>query len=376
MKIVADDKIPFLKGLLEPFAEMVYLPGNKIDKEAIKDADALIVRTRTNCNEALLKDSKVKIIATATIGYDHIDTQWCEDNGILWNNAPGCNSGSVMQYIASLFVHLSQKHNFQFEDRTLGVIGVGNVGRKIVKVGEALGMRIVMNDPPYVQQHNSCGYISLEGLLHEADIISLHVPLSYEGVFKTFQLINENILNKVLPGTIVINSSRGDVVDGNALLKSIESGKLQGAVLDVWENEPNIDLHLIEKLDIATPHIAGYSADGKANGTIMAVKAINNFFRFGEINFNAIQIPKPLNPIIEINCKGISDQEILCRAIKATYQVKTDDNNLRNNPAGFENQRGNYPVRREFQAYSIKLKNSNPQIIESLHLLGFNIEKA
>ncbi len=235
-------------------------------------------------------------------------------------------------------------------------------------------MRIVMNDPPYVQQHNSCGYISLEGLLHEADIISLHVPLSYEGEFKTFQLINENILKNVLPGTIVVNSSRGEVVDGNALLKSIENGKLQGAVLDVWENEPNIDLHLMEKLDIATPHIAGYSADGKANGTIMAVKAINNFFRFGEINFSKIQIPQPINQIIDINCKGMSDQEILCQAIEATYQVKTDDTNLRNNPTGFESQRGNYPVRREFQAYTIKLKNSNPQIIESVQMLGFKIQ--
>ena len=371
MKIVADDKIPFLRGLLDPFAEVVYKPGHLIDKESVKDADALIIRTRTHCNEELLKDSKVKIIATATIGYDHIDTQWCEANGIIWKNAPGCNSGSVMQYITSVLVYLSRKHGFKFEDKTLGVIGVGNVGRKIVKVGEALGMRVVMNDPPFVKQHGPCGFISLEGLLREADIISLHVPLSYEGEYKTYHLFEDEIFKNVLPGSVLINSSRGEVVDGNNLLKYIENKQLKSGVLDVWENEPDIDVSLLKKLDIATPHIAGYSADGKANGTIMSVKSINNYFWLGDINYSSIKIPEPINPIIEIDCNGISEQEILSKAVEATYNVQDDDDRLRNNPSGFEAQRGNYAIRREFLAYSLLLKNGKDSINERLKLLGF-----
>lgn len=374
MKIVADDKIPFLKGLLEPYAQVIYKPGHLIDRQIVKDADALIVRTRTCCNEELLKGSNVKIIATATIGYEHIDTQWCQANGIIWKNAPGCNSGSVMQYVASVLVHLARKYNFRFEDKTLGVIGVGNVGRKIVKLGEALGMRVVMNDPPYVKEHGPCGYISLEGVLREADVISLHVPLSYEGEFRTYQLFNENIISNVLPGTILINTSRGEVVESKSLLKNLENDRLRAAVADVWEFEPNIDLQLMERLDIATPHIAGYSSDGKANGTIMAVKAINNFLRFGDIDFSTIQLPDPANPILEVDCAGIPEQEVLCHAIEATYSVKTDDNNLRNEPSAFENLRGNYPIRREFKAYTIRLTNNNSAVIERLKMLGFKVD--
>lgn len=235
MKIVIDKNIPFIEGVLEPFADVIYLPGSEINHMVIKDADALIIRTRTICNKELLSGSKVKFIASATIGYDHIDTRWCESHGISWTSAEGCNSTSVMQYIASVLVFLSKKHNFKFEDRTIGVIGIGNIGRKVVKLSEVLGMRIVLNDPPLARKLGPCGLISLNGIIREADIITLHVPLNLNGEDKTYHLLDEFVMKSLNPGTLLINSSRGEVVDNFALKKILKSGQLLGAVLDVWE---------------------------------------------------------------------------------------------------------------------------------------------
>jgi erythronate-4-phosphate dehydrogenase len=373
MKILIDDKIPFIKGVFEPFAEVVYMPSGITNREMVRDADAMIIRTRTICNQELLEGSKVKFIATATIGYDHIDTKWCEANGIIWRNAAGCNSSSVMQYVASTLVHLSKKHKFNLADRTLGVVGVGNVGFKVVKLAEALGMRVVLNDPPITRKRGECGYVSLDGLIREADIITLHVPLQYEGDDKTYHLFDEKQFQKLNPGTILINSSRGEVVDNVALRNVLKTGHLQGAVLDVWENEPNIDLELLSLLDIATPHIAGYSADGKANGTAMSVKAISKYFRLGLNDWFPTEIPQPAITSFLVNCTGKSELDILFEAIEATYKVADDDSRLRANVSTFENQRGNYPLRREFPAYTIELKNGINEFNKALKQLGFNV---
>jgi erythronate-4-phosphate dehydrogenase len=373
MKIVIDDKIPFINGVLEPYAEVVYLPGSKIDRKAVKDSDALIIRTRTSCNKELLQGSNVKFIATATIGYDHIDTNWCEANGILWKNAEGCNSTSVMQYLASTLVYLSKKYNFKFEDRTLGIVGVGNVGSKVLKLAEQLGMRIVLNDPPVVRRRGPCGYISLDGILREADIISLHVPLNTEGEDKTTHLFDETKLNKLNPGTILINTSRGEVLDNKVLRKALQLNRLQAAVLDVWENEPDIDLELLNLLDVATPHIAGYSADGKANGTAMSVNAVSSFFRLGLNNWFPVNVPSPEKPVISIDAKGKSEQEIISEAIECTFNVDEDTQRLKKSPGAFEAQRGNYPVRREFSSYSIKLVNGSSEISNKLKSVGFKM---
>jgi erythronate-4-phosphate dehydrogenase len=373
MKIVVDDKIPFLQGVFEPFAEVVYLQGSKINRTELKNADALIIRTRTICNNELLENTSVKFIATATIGYDHIDTKWCDANGIKWTNAEGCNASSVMQYLASALVFLSKKHGFKFSDRTLGVVGVGNVGRKVVKLGEILGMRIVLNDPPLVRKLGPCGFISLDGIIREADIITLHVPLNLDGEDKTFHLFNESVLKKLNTGTFLINSSRGEVVNNKSLKDMLISNRLHGAVLDVWENEPEIDLELMKKLDIGTPHIAGYSVDGKANGTAMSVRALSKFFNLGIDNWFPGKLPLPSLQIIEIDAKGKTEQEILCQAIESTYKVADDDKRLRNNPKDFEKQRVDYPVRREFQAYTVKVKNGTSEMTEKLKRLGFNV---
>jgi erythronate-4-phosphate dehydrogenase len=373
MKVVADDKIPYLKGVLEPFVDMVYLPGDRITREDLKDADALLTRTRTKCNKELLEGSKVKFIATATIGFDHIDTAWCEQNGISWTNARGCNSGSVYQYIASVLVNLAYKHQFNFADRSLGVIGVGNVGKKVVRLGEWLGMRVLLNDPPRSRNEGFCGFISLEGIIRECDLITCHVPLITGGSDKTYHLIDENFLRKLHPNTLLVNSSRGEVVDNKALKTILNQKKIAGAVLDVWENEPDIDLELMNALDIVTPHIAGYSADGKANGTTISVQALSKFFNLPLCEWVAEDIPEPASNQFTIDCLGKTLQKTISEAILTTYQIMEDDVRLRLSPSTFEKQRGNYPLRREFQAFTITLINSTAETRKALSGLGFKL---
>ena len=376
MKVVIDDKIPFIKGVLEPYAEVVYLPGAKITNSDIVDADALIIRTRTKCNEDLLKGSSVKFIAAATIGYDHIDTGWCEANGITWTNAPGCNSGSVHQYMASVLATLSTHFGFRFEDKTLGVVGVGNVGTKVARLGELLGMRVLMNDPPRAEKEGPAQFVPLDEILSMSDIITLHVPLNCSGAHQTYHLFDKITFDHLPYRTIIINSSRGEVVDNMALKTALKNRKIGAAALDVWENEPNIDFELLPLLNIATPHIAGYSADGKANGTAMSVQALSRFFGLPLTGWQPVKIPSPVQPTqFELDCTGKSLQECICEAIWHTYPVNDDDGRLRTSPKSFEKQRGNYPVRREFEAFTVDVKNAIPEIYERLESLGFKINQ-
>jgi len=373
MKIVADDKIPYLKGVLEPFADVVYVPGNLISREHLKDADALFTRTRTRCNKALLEDTNIRFIGTATIGYDHIDTEWCEKHGITWKNAPGCNASSVNQYIASALVNLASRFGFSLKERTLGVVGVGNVGRRVVHLAEMLGMRVYLCDPPREKNEGVCGFISLEGIIRECDIITFHVPLSFTGEYKTCQMINRELLGKVLPGTLIMNTSRGEVADGNALREALRTGKIAGLVLDVWENEPDFDLDLMQVSSLATPHIAGYSADGKAKGTSMIIQELSRFFDLGIDDWEPNDIPDPLHPLIQIDCMNLTHEEVISRAILHTYDVAVDDRKLRESPATFEKQRGEYPPRREFRAYTLILENADPDLKRICQKIGFKI---
>jgi erythronate-4-phosphate dehydrogenase len=373
MKIIADNKIPYLQGALEPFAELTYLPGGDIKKEHLLDADALIIRTRTKCNAELLEGTTVKFIATATIGYDHIDTDYCDKAGIKWTNAPGCNSSSVQQYIASAILFLAVERGFKLEDRTLGVVGVGNVGSKVVKLAEAIGLRVLLNDPPRVRAEGQCGFVTLDTIIKECDIITFHVPLNINGQDKTFHLADDTFFKQVDIDTIIINSSRGEVVDNKALKKSLSNERLSGAILDVWEGEPEIDQGLLNLVDIATPHIAGYSRDGKANGTAMSVQAISRFFGLGIDDWYPEKLEIPAETKIEIDCKGHTKEEILLAAFGNTYDITEDDKRLGESPETFEKQRNDYPVRREFTSYEIKLLNDDKGYGKLLSELGFII---
>ncbi len=375
IKIIADDKIPFLKGVLEPFAEIEYYPGKEITKDKIINADALIIRTRTKCNADLLEGTNIKFIATATIGIDHIDTNYCDKNNIKWTNAPGCNSSSVMQYVTSALLSIAEKESFILADKTIGIIGVGNVGSKIQKVAEILGMKVLLNDPPRARVEGNEQFCDLIKIQEEADIITFHVPLIKEGEDKTFHLVDEEFFNRIKKNAIIINSSRGEVIKTSAIKNAIKNKVINNVVFDVWENEPDIDLELLDLVDFGTPHIAGYSTDGKVNGTTISVNNINRFFNFGlKENWHPENIPNAENGNkIYIDGNGKTEQEILSEAVQQTYSIKVDDKILRNSPETFEKQRGDYRIRREFDNYFIHLANCNSKVVNKLKKLGFKI---
>ena len=254
MKIIADSAIPFLRGVLEPFAEVEYLPGTAISAADVRNADALVIRTRTRCDEKLLADSRVKLIATATIGFDHIDTAWCAAHGIEVTTAAGCNARGVLQWVGATLVHLSRTQGWQPAERTLGIVGVGHVGSLVKAYAEGWGFRVVCCDPPR-EERERCGFRTLEEVAREADILTFHTPLDAS----TRHMADSRLFGLMKPGAILINTSRGEVVDGEALLRSG-----LGWALDVWEHEPHLDPALLENALLATPHIAGYSEQGKA----------------------------------------------------------------------------------------------------------------
>ena len=375
MKIVADNKIPFLRGALEPYAEVVYLPGKETTPEVVRDADALITRTRTICNEALLKGSKVKVIATATIGFDHIDTAWCEASGIVWRNAPGCNSWSVKQYITALLLTLAKKHSLDLSKLTLGVVGVGNVGSKVAEAAGILGMRVLLNDPPRARKEGQEAFTDLSTLIARSDIITLHVPLEKSGPDATWHLFDAKRIATLRKDQILINSSRGPVVDNAALKEALKAGAIKAAALDVWEGEPDFDRELQSLLDIGTPHIAGYSADGKANGTTAAVRTVAEVLGLPLADWTATGIPAPpQSPEFGIDAKGKTTQEVLTEAVLHTYDISADSDALLAEPGAFERLRGDYPIRREFTSFAVALKDGTPEMAEKLSRLGFKIK--
>jgi len=374
IKIIADDKIPFLKGALEPFADVVYLPGKEISREVLKGADALLIRTRTKCTESLIKGTTIRFIGTATIGFDHIDTQYCENNNIEWTNAPGCNSSSVQQYIAAALLKIAHESGFKLSDKTIGIIGVGKVGLKVEKLARALGMKVLLNDPPRERVEGDTNFHSLATILFQSDIITVHVPLNVVGEDSTYYLMNEKSFKKMNNGVLFINSSRGEVTKTSALKQALVSGKLSRAVIDVWENEPDIDLNLLKKVSIATPHIAGYSTDGKANGTSMVVNSLCKHFNLPLKNWYPANIPPPVAPELTINAIGKSDEDVIREAVFHSYDITADDSKFRTSPSDFEKQRGDYPLRREFTSYRINLINGTGTVRKVLEELGFKVK--
>ncbi len=343
MKIIIDKNIPYIKGVFEVVADVEYLSYKEMTPEAVCDADALITRTRTKCNRNLLGGSKVKFIATATIGYDHIDTEFCAENDIQWANAPGSNALSVTQYMASVLLFLAKKNKFDLCEKTLGIVGVGNVGSRVVKLADSFGMKVLLNDPPRARKEGNEAFVSLAEIAEKADIIAFHPFLNFDGIDKTYHLADTDFFNSLKRKPIIINASRGEVVDNQALKSAMKSGLVADVVLDCWENEPNIDLELLEKVAIATPHIAGYSADGKANATMQSVQSVSRFFNLGLDDWQPSELPKGLDG--DFSSLSFTD------FFKKTYDILAESNFLKSSLETFEQQRSNYPVRREPKAY-------------------------
>ncbi|MBN1387245.1 MAG: 4-phosphoerythronate dehydrogenase [Bacteroidales bacterium] len=369
MKIIIDKNIPYVHGVLEPWADVEYVEGSKINHDILGSAEAMIIRTRTKCNKTLLGNTGIRFIGTATIGTDHIDLEWCREQGIKCASAPGCNSGSVMQYLASSLVYLTAKYNINPSGTTIGIIGVGNVGSKVARVAEVLGFKVLLNDPPRERLEGKEGFISLDRLLYESDIVSLHVPLTFEGPDKTYQLVDENFLSKMKNKAIFVNTSRGQVVNEKTLLEKLKKSIIKTAVLDVWRNEPDINTELLNTVDIGTAHIAGYSADGKANGGKMIIRQLAEYFDLPLKEWEPETLPEPDYPVIDLMGYDGSDFDILSKAILHTYPIEEDSDKLKKSPEQFEKLRNEYQPRREFHAY--KVKTNNELILNKLRALGF-----
>lgn len=328
MKFIIDEHIPFIKGVFEPFATVVYADPAHITSSLVKEADALIIRTRTHCNRALLEDSSVKFIATATIGYDHIDTAYCLEKGVHWTNAAGCNANAVRQYIEAALNHIEHTKQVSFKGKTMGVVGVGNVGERIAKMAEERGMRVLRNDPPRADAEGLDSFVSLERIAKEADIVTFHTPLTEHGAYKSYHLCNEELLSKLKRNAVIINCARGGVIDEEALLAQEAHFTL---VVDCWEGEPHINRTLLERAYIATFHIAGYSLQGKINATTMVVRAVSRFFSLG-LNY------------WEVNSDEIATKGQLQERWE-DYDIMKDVALLRTQPEAFETLRSGYRFR-------------------------------
>lgn len=371
MKILADAHIPYLQGVAEQFGEVTYLPGDHFTKEAVKDKDVLIVRTVTHFDEKILKDSAVKLICSATIGYDHIDTAYCDANGIAWRTAPGCNARSVEQYVMASLMRMAEKHNFELKDKTIGIVGVGNVGKEVARACKLLGMKILLNDPPRKEAESSDAFVDLTTIQQEADIITFHTPLTKTGKHATYHLADSYFFENLSKKPIIINSSRGAVVNNQALKQALKDAHVSGAIIDTWENEPNIDTALLEMVDIGTPHVAGYSADGKWNATAMSLRTINDYFKFNKDPLQLIPIQQPNDKVIDVSAYEAKDQ--LAHAILKTYDPYQDSHWLKERPDKFYYFRSHYPLRREYKAYIVVGFES--EIASVAKKLGFNIEQ-
>ena len=378
MKIIADANIPFVKECFSSIGEVTVVEGREITPGIVADADVLLVRSITPVDEKLLAGGKVRFVATATIGFDHVDADFLARNNIGFASAPGSNANSAAEYIIAGLLEIGQKYALDLDGRSIGVIGVGNVGGRVAKKCAAMGMIVYLNDPPLKRQTGDKKFLPLERLF-DCDFITLHTPLTFDGPDRTYHLADEKFFKSLKERCVFLNASRGGVVDSGALKSAISSGRLRAVVLDVWENEPDIDIELLKMVDIGTPHIAGYSLDGKIAGMIMIYKAACEYFvvepKFDIKDF----LPEPAVPEFKVNPNITSEQNILLAAVQKIYRIDKDDMRLRrvlDKPVEsrckhFDNLRKNYPVRREFQNTSVIFKGTNSKLAKKLFGIGF-----
>lgn len=340
LKTVVDSAVPFLKGVLEPYSEVVYRAGFEMCREDLLDADALIIGTRTKCGRDLLEGTPVKLIATATIGTDHIDVPWCDSAGIIVTNAAGCDAGGVMNYVFSALYGVASRKGISLEGKTIGIVGVGHVGKLVDRVASSLGFNVMRYDPPREKAEGHFGFTTLDNLLSSSDIVTLHVPHNPS----TFRMADESFFSRMKEGAIFINSARGEIVDDLALKKA--ASKLSAIVIDTWNHEPDVDRELIDLADIATPHIAGYSYKGKQNGAAMSVKSLARYFSIEPLYDYFPEEVLELESV-KLELKGLSQGEITS-LMQYNYPIFTDDFLFRMDPSSFDSLRSGYQFRREF----------------------------
>ncbi|VVM98112.1 Erythronate-4-phosphate dehydrogenase [Pseudomonas fluorescens] len=379
MLIVADENIPLLDAFFEGFGEIRRVPGRSIDRATVEQADVLLVRSVTNVNRSLLEGSKVRFVGTCTIGTDHLDLDYFQQAGITWSSAPGCNARGVVDYVLGSLLTLAEIEGVELDKRTYGVVGAGEVGGRLVKVLQGLGWNVLVCDPPR-QAAQGGDFVSLEQIIERCDVISLHTPLKKHGAESTWHLFDKKRLNQLKPGAWLINASRGPVVDNAALCEVLLQREDLQAVLDVWEGEPEVDVALADLCVLATPHIAGYSLDGKQRGTAQIYQAYCDFLgQPAQVSLSDL-LPAPW--LAQVTLNAASDPAwalaMLCRGV---YDPRRDDADFRRSLVGSVNEqraafdalRKNYPPRREIDGLQVRVEGESPELRKIVAALGASV---
>ncbi|QUG74948.1 4-phosphoerythronate dehydrogenase PdxB [Erwinia sp. E602] len=371
MKILVDENMPYARELFSRTGNVVAVPGRPVPQAELEDADGLMVRSVTQVNAALLAGKPVRFVGTATAGTDHIDEAYLGEQGIAFSAAPGCNAIAVVEYVFSALLLLAERDGFRLTDRTVGIVGVGNVGSRLQARLEALGIRTLLCDPPRADRGDAGDILPLADLVAAADVLTFHTPLFREGPYQTLHLADEALLRALKPGTILINACRGEVVDNAALLQVLDDRDDLSVVLDVWEPEPDLSVPLLEKVDIGTAHIAGYTLEGKARGTTQVFEAWSQFI--GQPQQVPLDTLLPPAEFGTITLSGELDQPTLKRLVHLVYDVRRDDAPLRRVaaiPGEFDRLRKNYQERREWSSLQVVCDNASTAAL--LVKLGFN----
>jgi len=377
MKIVADENIPYVQEVFSALGQVECVSGRALAREQLVDAEVLLVRSITKVDAELLEGTQVRFVGTATIGTDHIDQEYLRAREIACTSAAGSNANSVAEYVITALLVLAQRNEWELQDKTLGIVGVGNIGSRLERMAPVLGLKVLCNDPPLQRQTGDERFVDLAEIL-TADFITVHVPLTRTGSDPTYHLFDEAVLQHVSPPTVLINTSRGAVVDNHALKAQLARHSLGAAILDVWEPEPDINIELLGRVALATPHIAGYSLDGKANGTAMLYERLCDYLGIvPEVQIRKF-LPPPVVPEIALDSDQ-PDQQVLTQAMTGIYDILRDDQDLRQIIQQPPEQRGNffdqlrkhYPIRREAANTRVTLNPSCPALSEKLQRLGF-----
>lgn len=375
MKLIVDRDLPCVESAFGPLGEVRRAETAALTRADVKDADALVVRSTTKVDAKLLDGSGVRFVGTATIGTDHVDTQYLASRGIAFASAPGSNANSVKEYVVAALLELAAGKTWSLRGATIGVVGVGHVGSKVAEAAEALGMRVLRNDPPLARRTGDRRFVPLDELM-DADVITLHVPLTKEGPDTTWHLFDEGRIGRMKKGAILINTSRGSVVRGEALGDALAAGTLGGSVLDVWENEPAIDVDLLRRVAIGTPHIAGYSVEGKTNAVRMVRDALCRHFGI-EREWNPAEHRTEVEVAVP---SGLPDEEAALRNIVAkSYDIALDDTMLRGIDGRprelrgefFTQLRAGYRERHEFASTIVRLPDRYAHLYDVISSLGF-----
>lgn len=382
MKLVVDANIPAADACFGAFGEVVKRPGREISAEHLRDADALIIRSVTSVNASLLAESSVRFVGTCTIGTDHVDSAYLAQRGIRFASAPGCNAEAVVDYVLASLLTLAERQGWRLLDRCVGIVGVGNVGSRLQARLQALGVDVMACDPPRAEREGvsegESGFASLETLIEHCDVLCLHTPLVSAGPHATRHLLDAERINELSPGTVVLNAGRGDCIDGLALRSRLAGQNDLTAVLDVWENEPAIDAALHDLATLATPHIAGYSLDGKLRGSLKIHQALAaHLDQTSELTLDGI-CPPPALASVTLQ-QALPSEDALWVCARAVYDIRRDHESLTREAyalglaKGFDTCRANYPLRREFSTLTVCLRDEAQPLAPVLSAAGFNV---